>query len=114
MSKTSFTFDLVSTTYILQVTMNIEDLNIHIKNSYQVNNSKEMKQIIDMIMNKSCYKYLAAAGYARTKESLLREWKAHNVLYHLGCKKEQTGSVDLNQNESRGRRIVYFFLSWFD
>jgi hypothetical protein len=113
MSKTSFTFNLISTAYVLQVTMNIEALNIHIKNSYQVNNSKEMKQIIDMIMNKSCYKQLAAAGYTRTKESLLREWKAHSVLYRLGYKKEQTGSADLNQNESRGRRIAYFFLSWF-
>ena len=113
MSRTSFTFDLVSTTYNIQVTMNIEDLNIHIKNSYQVIYSKDIEQIIDMIINKSCYKYLAAAGYTRTKKSLIREWKAHNVLYRWGYEKERTGSVDLDQNESRGRRIAYFFLSWF-
>ena len=113
MSKTSFTFDLVSTTYSLQVTINVEALNIHITNSYQVTNSKDIEQIIDMIMNKSCYKYLAAAGYTRTKESLIREWKAHNVLYRWGVAKERTGSVDLNQNENIFRRITYFFLSWF-
>ena len=113
MSKTSFTFDLVSTTQSLQVTINVEALNIHITNSYQVTNSKDIEQIIDMIMNKSCYKYLAAAGFTRTKKSLIREWKAHNVLYRWGYEKERTGSVDFDQNESRFRRFCYFFLSWF-
>ena len=58
------------------------------------------------------FERIAAAGYTRTKESLIREWKAHNVLYRWGYEKERTGSVDFSQYESRGRRVAYFFLSW--
>lgn len=92
--------------------INIENLNIHISNSYQFN-SKEMNKILDYIMNKEYFKILAAAGFTRTKKSMLKEWKAHNLLYNLGYKKERTGSVDLNQNESFKRRIGYFILSLF-
>ena len=111
MSKTSFTFNLVSMTYSLQITMNIEALNIHIENSHQITKSKDMDAIITIIMNKSCYKQLAAAGFARSKASLIREWKAHNVLHRLGFEKNRTEAVDLNQNETKLRRIGYFFLS---
>lgn len=113
MSQTTFTFDVVSTNYNLQVIINIDHLNIHITNSYQVKSGKEMEQIIDMIMNKSYYQQLTAAGFTRSKGSLLREWKAHNLLYNWGYEKERTGSVDLNQNESRCHRIGYFILSLF-
>lgn len=92
--------------------VNIESLNIHITNSYQFN-SKEMNKILDYIMNKDYFKMLTTAGFSRSKKSILREWKAHNLLYNLGYEKEKTRSIDLDQNESYSRRIGYFILSLF-
>lgn len=118
MSKTIFiedTFDprpKQSSEINSQTIVNIENLNIHISNSYQFN-SKEMNKILDYIMSKDYFKMLTTAGFSRSKKSMLREWKAHNLLYNLGYEKERTGSIDLDQNESFSRRIGYFILSLF-
>jgi hypothetical protein len=93
-----------------QTIVDIEKLNITITNSYHFN-SKQMNDILDYIMNKDYFRMLAAAGFTRSKESLLREWKAHNILYRWGYEKERTGSVDFSQYESRIRRIGYLILS---
>ena len=108
-----YNFNIETTKGNLEVSINIEALNIHIKDSYKIYSSKEMKKILEKIMNMDVYKELAAAGFARSKEGLIREWKAHNVLYHIGYHPESTGSVDLNQGESIKRKIGYFFLSLF-
>ena len=97
----------------LTVSFDFDNLNIQIKDSYQITNKRDIETIIDIIMYNSNYKKIAAAGFTRARQSLIREWKAHNVLYYWGYKKEQTGTVDLNQHESRGRRLAYFFLSFF-
>lgn len=90
--------------------INVETLNITITNSYQFN-SKEMSTILDYIMNKDYFKILAAAGFTRSKTSLLREWKAHNYMYQKGIQIDRTKDVNLNQNESTYRCLGYFFLS---
>jgi hypothetical protein len=113
MSKTSFTFDLVSTTYSVQVTINLESLNIHIQNSHTVTNTKDMEEIIDTIMAHSCYTYLVKYGYNRTKSSMIREWKAHNILHKSSFEVNRTASVDLDQGESILRKILYAILSLF-
>ena len=41
-------------------------------------------------------------GYYRTKESYMKEWRAHNFMHALipfGSIGERTASVDLNYNE---------------
>ena len=106
-------FTLVTTIYNLKVSFDYENLNIHIQDSYLIKDSKTIENAIENILASVYFEKLAAAGFTRTKESLMREWRAHNVLYRLGYEKERTGSVDFSQYESRGRRIAYFFLSWF-
>jgi hypothetical protein len=97
----------------IEVEFNYEILNIHIKDSYKITKIVEMKIILDDILMSEEYQKLVAAGYTLTKETMLREWRAHNFLYLYEYKRNRTGSVDLNQNESRGRRILYFILSLF-
>ena len=72
-----------------------------------------MREILQLIHESVGYNYLKTAGYTRTFESELREWKAHNFLYKIGYKRERTGSVDINQNEPLWRKIIYAVLSLF-
>ena len=52
-------------------------------------------------------------GYKRTDAAWVTEWKAQNVLYKWGFKKDRTGSVDLNEDESTIRLVGYAILSLF-
>lgn len=113
MAKTVFTFDMGGPEWSIQVIMDVEGQNIHIHNSYQVTKTEDMKMILDTIIGKSFYSKMTAAGFNRSKRSMLREWKAHNVLYNHNYQPNRTRSVDLDQNESTLRRIAYFILSLF-
>ena len=84
--------------------------NIHIFNSYKVKRKRDMKRILMLIR---CASFNRGIFYSRKEKSWIREWKAHNILYKLGIKKERTESVDLNENESILRRFGYFILSLF-
>ena len=52
-------------------------------------------------------------GYTRTPKEQVDEWIAHNVMWSWGYKRNRTGSVDLNQNESKFRKIVYSIIAFF-
>jgi hypothetical protein len=111
MAKTVFTYDIGTTEYNIQVIMDTEGKNIHIHNSYQVKKVADMKRIIGDFMGKSFYGKMVEAGFNRSAASMLREWKAHNVLYKWNYEIERTKSVDLDQGESMWRRFCYVFLS---
>jgi len=88
----------------------IETSNIHIENSYILNDEEKMFKILlgikeDAILHKNI-------KYRRTIESWIREWKAHNLLYNIGFKKDRTGSVDLNEGENIFRLLGYNILSF--
>lgn len=77
----------------------IDETRIHILNSYQFTES-QMSDILDYIMESDYYKDL---GYSRSKDSYLKEWKAHNFIHSLvpyGDVGERTANVDLNINET--------------
>jgi hypothetical protein len=100
-----------SSDWNIQIIMDIEGQNIHIHNSHQVTKVQDMKMIIDTIMGKSFYAKMTDADFNRTKASMIREWKAHNILHKWNYQVYRTRSVDFNQNESVWRRFCYFFLS---
>lgn len=81
--------------------------NIHIKDSYTVNDKKMMANILSIIKRKhsECLVF-----EQRNWSNLLSEWKAHNRLYKWGYKPEQTGSVDLDVYEPWWRRFLYSIL----
>ena len=78
--------------------------NIHIANSYQVENIYDMKIILRLFKIKT--------GYCskRSLKSWIKEWKAHNRLYRLGFFKSHTKDCDLEENEKLHRLIAYQIL----
>lgn len=87
----------------------IYDNNVQIKDSYQIKWRWEMLEVLEHIMNQ-----LPSSHPVKEKKmnSLLLEWSAHNLLFRLGYRPKQTGSVDLNIGESFLRRLCYFILGW--
>ena len=95
----------------VKVIFDYDNLNICIENSWQIVRPIAIEELVERIMESDLFAKMWRLGYTRTKESLIREWKAHNILYRWGYEKERTGSVDFSQYESRPRRIGYFILS---
>ena len=86
---------------------------VRIRDSYLINNNSDIKTVLEYIRSLDEYKKLKEYGYTRTPASEFNEWKVHNFLYKLGYKPERTGSVDIDQNESKFHRFVYAVLSIF-
>lgn len=84
--------------------------NIHIFDSYKIKRKQDMERILSIIQ---CASFNRGIFYTRRMNSWVREWKAHNVLYKLGIKKERAKGVNLNENESILRKFGYFILSLF-
>lgn len=84
---------------------------IHIKDSYKVTSGTDMEVALRHIHQSSEYVELQHHGYNRSFASELREWKGHNILYRFGILRDRTGSVDIDQNEPKWRRVIYALLS---
>lgn len=90
--------------------INIEKDNTCIIDSYQIKTSKDMKTILYLI------RYEAPSDYAiniRSIKGMIKEWRAHNLLYSLGILKDRTGSVDLNIGQPWYITMCYYILSLF-
>lgn len=85
---------------------------LSIKNSHLVQ-GEHIEKALTLIHTTQEYVFLKKNGYNRTFESEVAEWKAHNVLYRWGIARERTGTVDIDQNESKFRRFIYAILSKF-
>lgn len=92
----------------IQLKATISSTNIHIENSYLITNQTMMEAAIE-----KATKFATNLGYtfSRSRSSWIDEWKAHNLLYFIGVAKKRTGSVDLNEDESIWRRVLYKLLS---
>lgn len=86
---------------------------VHIENSHLVKDKDDVKRVLERIHETDEYKELVEAGYNRTFKSQYHEWVGHNVLYRLGYAKHRTGSVDIDNNESKWRKVIYAVLSIF-
>lgn len=81
--------------------------NTHIENSYIVKSRKDMRDLLIAI------EYDSNCGDAVRripKNTMIREWRAHNLLYALGIARTRTRDVDLNENPWY-IRVAYFVLS---
>lgn len=94
-------------------TIDVENLNIHIENSYLVTDKSQIRAEIKKIMGDPKFQDLKAAGFTRTSGSMYNEWAAHNVLYRWGYEKERTKSVDIDQKETTTRKFCYWILAKF-
>ena len=86
---------------------------LSIKDSYRVAKGADIKKALETIHGMMEYQRLQQSGYTRTFKSEYQEWKAHNFLYRIGYKKDRTGSVDIDQNESKLRKFIYAICSIF-
>lgn len=84
-----------------------------IKDSCRVTKGADIKKALETIHGMMEYQRLRQSGYTRTFQSEYQEWKAHNFLYRIGYQKDRTGSVDIDQNESKLRKFIYAILSIF-
>lgn len=85
-----------------------------IENSFQIRNIKEMKTIINTAkaISKGRYRrYKEYAIHVRTMFGMICEWRAHNLLWSLGIKRERTKTVDLELKVKWYYKIGYFILS---
>lgn len=49
--------------------------------------------------------------WKRTNKSLIREWRAHNLLYDFNYERARTKDVDLDYPERWKTQVAYFILS---
>jgi hypothetical protein len=93
-----------------EISFNLSSNNMHINESHKIEKKEDMLAILKEIRevaNKEGY------IYKRTNESWLKEWRAHNWLHLNEIEEDRTGSVDLNEDESKLRLFVYNILSFF-
>lgn len=91
--------------FLLKVNSN--EWNTQIVDSYKVKNRKDMKAILALIRAKVP---TTDAVNRLNINSMIREWRAHNLLYSLNIQKSRTRDVDLNENNWLVR-VAYFVLS---
>ena len=86
---------------------------LHITDSHLIKTKEGIRAALEHIHTTQLYKDLQASGYNRTLESEYQEWAAHNVLHRFGIMPKHTSSANIDQNESKVRRLVYAVLSVF-
>ena len=82
--------------------------NVHIVNSYKIRKKADMNGIVAAIRAEAKKKGFT---YKRSNSSWVTEWRAHNYMYDKGQQKSRTGSVDLNEGESRLKLLSYSAMS---
>ena len=95
----------------LEITFNDKVKNISIINSYTIRDNKIKQKILEEINQELKNNNIA---FNRTINSQRIEWKGHNVLYRMNYEPKRTGSVDINEDETFVRRILYGVLSIFE
>lgn len=94
-----------------EIIFDFDNLNIHIKDSHKLYSRQAVEEALNYIHSTVEYQEFVDAGYTRTYKSQLNEWRAHNVMWSWGYKRSQTGSVDLDQNESNLRKFLYSIIA---
>lgn len=101
------TFDWCSKLNLDHVKLQISPDNVMIVDSYKITRLKYMLDVINYI------KTLNNTAISKRKTlSMLSEWRAHNLLYWMGIKREQTMHCDLNF-ENSFKKFLYMILSIF-
>ena len=86
--------------------INISNNNIHIHDSFKIHKKEDKINILNKIIS-----YYPEILNKRSFKSMLKEWRAHNILYRLGLFKKQTKHTDLEFNQNLIHKIIYFLIS---
>lgn len=86
--------------------------NTHILNSYLVKSKAEMRDYLRRLRDVAAEN----AVNRRDMESMVREWRSHNLFYFLHVFRSRTKDVDLELHQTWMRelfcRVVDFFYFW--
>jgi len=64
--------------------------------SYKIGDTSIQGEILDVLLyHESIY----PSDWDRTKESMINEWYAHNLLYNMSIKRDRTSDVDFDNKE---------------
>ena len=99
-------YTLVYKNYTIKYTLSGN--NVHIVDSYKIRNKADMNAIVQLIRTEAAKK---GFKYKRSNSSWVTEWRAHNYMYERGMERTRTGSVDLNENESKVKLLSYATMS---
>ena len=92
----------------LTIQYKLSNENIQIVDSYRIKKRADMNGIVKVIRAEAKQKGFT---YKRSDNSWVTEWRAHNYLYDKGQQRARTGSVDLNENESKLKLLGYNIIS---
>ena len=85
---------------------NSSDPNMQIQNSYRIKNRRQQGEICQLMLD-----YNAAnpvnPEWSRTKDSLVEEWRLHNLAYSFNYQRERTRDCDFN-NADEGVQFLDF------
>lgn len=82
----------------LVVSFTATENSVHIFDSYKICKKADMTAIVKLIRAEAA---MLGYKYKRSDSSWVTEWRAHNYMYDHRIQRSRTGSVDLNDNESR-------------
>ena len=91
---------------IIECNGNIVKVNLTVNNT-SIIDSYKIKSVNDMMDILEFY-----AIHHRGIIGMINEWRAHNLLYNLHIKRDRTGTVDLNKDQSIWAKIAYAILSF--
>lgn len=78
-----------------EIKITITEDNLHIQNSYQIKNRRDMKNIIEQFKDNFPNHILNTVS----TYLLVCEWATHNICYQLNILKDRTKDVDLNHKK---------------
>lgn len=87
---------------------NVSDNNIQIVDSWIIKDKSKMTEILGQLRNDYPNNKVLNS---RSNESLIREWKGHNLLYKFNILPSHTKDVDLDINRNAFYDIGYFLMS---
>ncbi len=86
--------------------INISETNIHLHDSFTIHSKKEK----EFILNEIIKAFPEILNY-RTFKSMLREWRAHNILYRFNILRDRTKHTDIEFKQKLKFKIGYFLIS---
>lgn len=92
--------------HVINYTISEDGKNCKIHNGYKYNDKNIQEEFIKLVLPKYFFGY-------RDMKSYMNEWRAHNILYKLHLFRSHTVDTDLNVNETKFRRAIYWLISKF-
>lgn len=92
-----------------KVYADLSTTNTRIQDSYRISSKSDMKAILEELRERSCSTDMAINLLSINE--MVREWRAHNLLYDLHLFRSHTKDVDLNIGNPWCLKVLYAVVS---